>query len=59
MYPKAWLKRLYTNAHSMENKQKEMETLVHWENYDFIAIMETWWDDSLNWNITVEGYKLF
>jgi len=35
--------------------------MVHLENYDLIAIMETWWDDSHNWNTisTIEGYNLF
>ena len=55
---KAQLKCLYTNACSMGNKQEELETMVHLENFGLIAIMETWWDDSCNWNTTIEGYKL-
>lgn len=35
------LKCLYTNAHSMRNKQEELETTVLLENYDLIAITET------------------
>ncbi|KAK4820817.1 hypothetical protein QYF61_007211 [Mycteria americana] len=42
----AQLKCLYTNAHSMGNKQEELEAIVHQENYDIVAITETWWDDS-------------
>ena len=59
--PKAQLKCLYTNACGMGSKQEELETMVHLENYDLIAIMETWWDDSHNWNTisTIEGYNLF
>ena len=32
---------------------------MHLENYDLIAVAETWWEDSHNWNTTIEGYKLF
>lgn len=28
------------------------------ENYDLIAVVETWWDGSHHWNTIVEGYKL-
>ena len=59
MCQKAQLKCLYANAHSVENKQEELETLICLENYDLVAITETWWDDSHNWNTTVEGYCIF
>ena len=52
-------KCLYTNAHSMGNKQEELETMVQLDKYDLVAIMETWWDESYNWNTGIEGYKLF
>ena len=42
----------------MGNKQGELETMVPLENFDLIAITGTWWDDSHNWNTTIEGYKL-
>ena len=29
------------------------------ENYDIVAISETWWDDSHNWSAAMDGYKLF
>lgn len=54
----AQLKCFYTNAHSMGNKQEELETMVQLENYYLIAIPETCWDEEHNWNSTVEGYKL-
>jgi len=38
---KAQLKYLYISACSMGNKQGELETVVHLENFGFIAIMET------------------
>lgn len=57
--PKAQLKCLYANARSMGNKQGELETIVHSENFDHIANTETWWGNSHYWNNAVEGYKLF
>ena len=27
--------------------------------YDLIAIMETWWDKSHDWNTIIEGFRLF
>ncbi|KAK4806242.1 LOW QUALITY PROTEIN: hypothetical protein QYF61_013386 [Mycteria americana] len=56
---KAQLKCLYTNACSMGNKQEELEAIVQLENYDIVAITETWWDDSHNWSAAMDGYKLF
>ena len=56
---KAQLKCLYTNARSLSNKQDELETVMHLESYDLVAITETWWDDSHNWNTTINGYWLF
>ncbi|KAK4816233.1 hypothetical protein QYF61_013641 [Mycteria americana] len=38
---------------------EELEAIVHQENYDMVAIMETWWDDSHNWSAAMDGYKLF
>ena len=35
------LKCIYTSTHSMNNKQEELETIVHQANYDFAAITET------------------
>ncbi|GAB0208671.1 hypothetical protein GRJ2_003332800 [Grus japonensis] len=55
----AQLKCIYTNAHSMGNKQEHLETIVQQENYDIVAVTETWWDDSHNWSAAMDGYKLF
>ena len=55
----AHLKCMYTNAHSMGNKQEELETMMKQENYDVVAITETWWDVSHDWSAPVDGYKLF
>ncbi|GAB0209703.1 hypothetical protein GRJ2_003436000 [Grus japonensis] len=54
----AQLKCIYTNACSMGNKQEELEAIVQLENYDIVAITETW-DDSQNWAAKMDGYKLF
>ena len=55
----AQLKCIYTNARSMGNKQEELEAIVQLENYDIVAITETWWNDSRNWSAAMDGYKLF
>ncbi|GAB0179537.1 T-cell activation Rho GTPase-activating protein-like [Grus japonensis] len=55
----AKLKCIYTNTCSMGKKQQELEAIVQLENYDIVAITETWWDDSHNWAAAVDGYKLF
>jgi len=26
---------------------------------DLIAITETWWDESHDWNVALDGYRLF
>jgi len=44
------LKCIYTNARSMGNKQEELEAIMQQENYDIVAIMETWWVNSHNWS---------
>ena len=38
----AQLKCIYSNACSMGNKQEELEAIVQLENYDTVAITETW-----------------
>ena len=55
----AHLKCIYTNAHSMGNKQEELEAMMQQENYDVMAITETWWDVSHDWSVPIDGYKLF
>ena len=37
----AHLKCIYTNAHSMSNKQGELEAIMQHENYDIVAITES------------------
>ena len=59
MRPMAKLKGLYTKVCSMGNKQEELETMVQLGKYYLIAITETWWDESHDWNTLIEDYRLF
>ncbi|XP_014813222.1 PREDICTED: uncharacterized protein LOC106897227 [Calidris pugnax] len=43
----------------MGNKQEELEAILLQESYDIVAITETWWDDSYDWSVAINGYKLF
>lgn len=55
----AQLKCVDTTAHSTGNKQEELEAMVLQESYDIIAITETWWADSHDWNAAMDDYELF
>ena len=57
--PIAKLTCLYTREHSKQNKQKKLETVAQLGKYDLIAITETRWDESHNWNTLIEDYRLF
>ena len=57
--PIAKLNCLYTNARSMGNKWEELETVAQFGKYDLIAITETWWDESHDWNTLIEDYRFF
>ncbi|PKU30689.1 rna-directed dna polymerase from mobile element jockey- hypothetical protein [Limosa lapponica baueri] len=37
----------------------ELEATVLLESYDIVAITETWWDESCDWSVAGDGYKLF
>ena len=50
---------MYTNARSLGNKQEELELRAQSESYDIIGVTETWWDNSHDWRITMDGYRLF
>lgn len=41
----------------MNNKQEELQAIVHQENYDIVAFTETLWDDLHNWNAGLDGYR--
>ena len=55
----AQIRCFYTNAHSMGNKQEELEATVQSESYDRVATVETWWNDSNSWSTVMDGYQLF
>jgi len=40
--PTAQLKCIYTKAHSMGNKQEELEAIVQQDSYDLMTITEIW-----------------
>lgn len=52
------LKYLYTNAHTIGDKQGELEILVCEGKYEIVPIAETWWDTTHDWNTQLEVYKL-
>ena len=52
----AQLRCLYTNAHSMGNKQEELEAIMQSKSYDMVAITEMWWDDSHSWSAVMDSY---
>ena len=53
------LKCLYTNAHSMGNKQEELKICVWLQGHDLTAITETQWDSLHDWNSVIDAYTLF
>ena len=55
----AHLKCVYTNARSMGNKQEELEAIIQQDDYDLVAITETWWDNSHDWHAVMDGYRHF
>ncbi|PKU38346.1 mitochondrial fission process protein 1 [Limosa lapponica baueri] len=57
--PTAQLKCLYTNVCSMGNKQEGLEAIVQQENCDIVAVTETWWDESHDRSVAIDGYTLF
>jgi len=55
----AQMKCLYTNPHSMGNKLEELGATMLLESYDLIALTETWWNESHDWRVAIDGYRLF
>jgi len=37
----------------------ELEDIVQQDGYDLVAVTETWWDSSRDWNAVMDGYTLF
>lgn len=55
----AQLKCLCVNTYNIGNKQGELEVCVQLQGYDLIAITETWWDSSHDWNMAMDVFVLF
>lgn len=53
------LKCFYNDAHSMRNKQEELESLAHSQKFVIIGTGESWWDESCDWNALPDGCRLF
>jgi len=58
-WPTAQMKCPYTNAWSMGNEEEELEATMLLESYDLIALTETWWDESHDWRVALDVYRLF
>lgn len=43
----------------MRNRQDELEIYAQSQDFDLIAVTETWWDSSHDWNVVRKGYTLF
>lgn len=41
------------------DKQKELEVLMHDQDYDLIGITKAWWAQPHDWNINIGGFSLF
>ena len=39
----------------MGNKQEELEISMQSQGYDLMAITETWWDSSRDWDAVMES----
>lgn len=55
----AQLKHIYTSAHSMNNKQENLEAIMQKENYDLVTITEAQWNHSHDQSAATKGYQLF
>ena len=42
-----------------ETNRRSWKQSCCWKSYDLIAITETWWDESHDWNVALDGYRLF
>ena len=53
------LRFLSTNARSLGNKINELEVIMASENIDVVAVTETWFNGSNDWDITIPGFSLY
>ena len=48
-----------TNVRSLNNKMEELEAKVDCEEYDIVAVSETWFKEESSWRTGIEGYKVY
>lgn len=48
----------YVWSCSTGDKQDGLDTCVHLQGCRLTGVMETWWDNSCDWNVGMEGYML-
>jgi len=58
-WPTAQMKCLYMNPCSMGNEQEDVKATMLLESHDLISLTETWWDESHDWSIDIDGHRLF
>ena len=49
----------YINARSLKNKMEELEAKVDKEEYNIVAVSETWFKEESNWRTRLESYKVY
>ena len=49
----------YTNARSLNNMMEELEDKVDSEEYDIVAVSETWFKEKSNWRTGLEGSNVY
>ena len=49
----------YTNARSLNNKMEEVESKIDSEEYNIVAVSETWFKEESSWRTGLEGYKVY
>eukprot|EP00061_Rhincodon_typus_P000009 g10035.t1 len=54
---KASVKGLYLNARSIRNKVDELTGQIITNEYDLVAITETWLQDGHDWELSIQGYQ--
>ena len=52
-------KIFYAIARSLNNKMEELEAKVDIEEYEIVAVSETWFKEESNWRTGLEGYKVY
>ena len=48
---------LYLNARSIRNKVNELMAQIIVNDYDLVAITETWLKDGHDWELNIQGYQ--